>query len=423
MGTQYFFQFGKFPHLSFAGLLSVLSVLGFDYSILTVYQKGVLVDIRSSFDVAFLQSRLGGTVRIVRIEEVVSVREFQSDPSDVLFHIFLAQFSKEQKNVFGVSMFRLSKDVHKLFSFTHLRRMSFNLKKQLRASAYSVRVVLPDVGALELSSASVYHHRLHSKGLEICLLLDNDRVLIGKTASIQDVDFYSARDYGRPKRDMKVGMIPVKLAQMMLNIAGVNNDGVVLDPFCGFGTIVQEGLLMGYSMYGSDFSPRMVSSTRKNLGWLCEKYPMESCDQHEVIESSADAVSSVISGIQFDAVVTEGTLGPLFDRHPSKKQIQNVWNDLQKLYVSVFRGLRRLLKDNGVIVLSFPTYGCTRVRDSSESCELVPFIDELLKSGYSVKKTIPDRYRDVLYVTERGTLLYYRKDQIVGREIVVFEKQ
>jgi len=77
---------------------------------------------------------------------------------------------------------------------------------------------------------------------------------------VQDIENYSKRDYGKT-RDMEVGMLPPKLAQMMLNIAaschactprGINSYGrnlskkdsgissktgmtniKVYDPFCG----------------------------------------------------------------------------------------------------------------------------------------------------------------------------------------------
>jgi hypothetical protein len=41
---------------------------------------------------------------------------------------------------------------------------------------------------------------------------------LARTIFIQDIDAYSARDTGKT-RDMEVGMLPPKLAQMMLSLA------------------------------------------------------------------------------------------------------------------------------------------------------------------------------------------------------------
>jgi tRNA G10 N-methylase Trm11 len=54
---------------------------------------------------------------------------------------------------------------------------------------------------------------------------------VGITVLFQDVDEYSARDYGKNVRDMDVGMLPPKLAQMMLSISGEARG--IYDPFVG----------------------------------------------------------------------------------------------------------------------------------------------------------------------------------------------
>jgi 2-polyprenyl-3-methyl-5-hydroxy-6-metoxy-1,4-benzoquinol methylase len=105
---------------------------------------------------------------------------------------------------------------------------------------------------------------------------------------VQDIEAYGARDQARPARDARVGMLPPKLAQTIINLAAGrpetrmdkhwdSADGLgrfmVLDPFCGTGVILQEALLMGYSVYGSDIEPRMAEYTKKNLQWLVSNNP------------------------------------------------------------------------------------------------------------------------------------------------------
>lgn len=64
-----------------------------------------------------------------------------------------------------------------------------------------------------------------------------------RTSFVQDIESYTARDQARPMRDARVGMLPPKLAQIIINLALSNNDITeVLDPFCGTGVVLQEGI-------------------------------------------------------------------------------------------------------------------------------------------------------------------------------------
>src|SRR6185503_16098722 len=105
--------------------------------------------------------------------------------------------------------------------------------------------------------------------------------LLAQTLFVQDIEAYGARDQARPARDARVGMLPPKLAQIILNLsAGPLRPAApqlerlrILDPFCGTGVILQEALLMGYSVLGTDIEPRMADYSKRNLRWLYEKFP------------------------------------------------------------------------------------------------------------------------------------------------------
>jgi tRNA G10 N-methylase Trm11 len=62
---------------------------------------------------------------------------------------------------------------------------------------------------------------------------------------------------------MIVGMLPPKLARMMINLT--KNNTAIYDPFCGLGTVLIEALHMGrIHILASDISEAMVSATEKN---------------------------------------------------------------------------------------------------------------------------------------------------------------
>src|SRR5690606_25237485 len=101
----------------------------------------------------------------------------------------------------------------------------------------------------------------------------NGRVIVAESIGAQNITALAARDQGRPKRDAFVGMLPPKLAQMMINMAGPltadpTQDLVqprILDPFCGTGVILQEAMLLRYGAYGTDLSEKMIRYSRDNL--------------------------------------------------------------------------------------------------------------------------------------------------------------
>lgn len=107
---------------------------------------------------------------------------------------------------------------------------------------------------------------------------------VAQTIWIQDIESYSERDMNRD-RSMTVGMMPPKLAQIILNLAARGeHDLIVWDPFCGLGTTLIEALHAGYNkIYGSDLEMTMVTATQKNM----EKQPGYDKNQSHIFALNA----------------------------------------------------------------------------------------------------------------------------------------
>ncbi len=144
----------------------------------------------------------------------------------------------EGKLKLGLSVYGLS------ISAKTLGRAGLELKKTIRGTGRSIRVV-PNTSP-ELNSAQVLHNQLTgSLGCELLFIDDGARTHLAQTLYVQNIDDYARRDFGRPKRDAFVGMLPPKLAQTMLNLAQVRPHTRILDPFCGTGVVLQEAAIMG----------------------------------------------------------------------------------------------------------------------------------------------------------------------------------
>ena len=103
-------------------------------------------------------------------------------------------------------------------------------------------------------------NKVLEKGGELVVFVRSDTTFdLGRTETVQDFKTYRLRDIGRPRRNAKRGMLPPKLARMMINIASPKHNDTILDPFCGSGTIIHEAFLLGYkNIIGSDISEKAV---------------------------------------------------------------------------------------------------------------------------------------------------------------------
>ncbi len=102
--------------------------------------------------------------------------------------------------------------------------------------------------------------------MELIIVPDTEGVCVARTVWVQDIEAYSERDINRD-RSMVVGMMPPKLAQMMINFATSGDRSYTIwDPFCGLGTTLIEALHGDYlSLFGSDISQDMVITSEKNI--------------------------------------------------------------------------------------------------------------------------------------------------------------
>ncbi|MBQ6317967.1 MAG: hypothetical protein IJI13_10660 [Oscillospiraceae bacterium] len=106
---------------------------------------------------------------------------------------------------------------------------ALKLKKILVRHGRSVRVI--ENKDATISTATSLHNGLSGKNprkIELIKVNDDWYKVIG----VQDIDAYAKRDQARPARDAKVGMLPPKLAQILINLCGPIKPGAtILDPF------------------------------------------------------------------------------------------------------------------------------------------------------------------------------------------------
>ncbi len=258
----------------------------------------------------------------------------------------------------------------------------------------------------------------NKKGIELFIIQTPNELWVGKTIGAQDIDAYTHRDMEKPVRDTTVGLLPPKLAQQLLNFslwmcADTKKKKkkpilTVLDPFCGTGVIPMECLLRSWPVIASDKSIKAVNGTKKNLDWIRKEEKILKKDVTEDV-SKHDATKPFALKNLPNVVVTETTLGENLTKKPTKRDATKLRNENDKLQIAFLENAAATLP--GVpIVCTWPFW-----RLGTEKVQLEKVWKALGDIGYSAVLPADVPIED----PSRLTLLYQRKDQFVGREIVM----
>lgn len=335
--------------------------------------------------------RLGGTIKVAK-----PLTELETTKWPELAAYTARELPKhvcclgEGKLKLGISTYGINVSVKQLFA------SGLEFKKICKQSGRSTRVV-PNT-ELALNSAQVLHNKLAGDplGMELLYIRNGNKTWLAQTWSVQDVDAYAQRDHGRPMRDARVGMLPPKLAQTILNLAtGQKSVKTVLDPFCGTGVVLQEATLAGYEIYGTDIEPRMIDYTRANLQVILGK----DTGKFEV----GDATSHTWQPTP-DTIATESYLGRPLVSPPSQDKLQEIIGDCNAIIEKSLRNLKSQLKPGTRLCLAVPAWNL------GGSFKHLPLLDHLESMGYNRMKFKHASWSD---------LIYHREDQVVARELLV----
>lgn len=341
--------------------------------------------------------RLGGTVKVARVLTILPGTNW-GDSRQYLIEKIPEHlgYMPSGKFTLGISVYGLDVALEKL------NQDILKLKKAIKASGRSVRIV-PNK-TLELNSAQVLHNKLTHRGAwELILLRDGQQTILAQTLFVQDIEAYAERDQARPKRDPRVGMLPPKLAQIIINLTNPQEGSTILDPFCGTGVILQESLLMGFRAVGTDLEPRMIDYSKENVEWIAEKYAIN----RETFIELADATNHRWTQ-DFEVVATETYLGRPLTSLPPVKDLDIIVQDVNTILKKFLTNLAGQLKPGQRICIAVPAWslGQNRFRQ-------LPFIDHLTDMGYNKL--------DLKHVAARD-LVYYRENQVVGRQLLALRR-
>ena len=358
-------------------------------------------------DQAFL-NRLGGTILLAK--RIVA-------DSAVTLADLPTMLATELTGVKGKAVFSLRfvgvppREGHELFRACKKGLKARNMPSRYIGSEKDAAkpIQLHDEGALD-----------PKHGCELLVIREKDTLWIGRTVGAQDVKAYTERDIGKPVRDTTVGLLPPKLAQILLNFAqsmlpespkGKRGKITVFDPFCGTGVIPMEALMRGADVLASDISVKAVNGTEKNLEWARKTYKIAKKDVSSTVWKQDACKPFDLAKTMPDMIATEGTLGPALSDRPAVKDIEKFLRDADELTAKFLKNCAATLP--GVpVVMTVPVWYAQK-----KMVPLKKLAESITDAGF--RTILPPHVNG--WLPDRLSLLYRRADQFVGREILILK--
>lgn len=237
-----------------------------------------------------------------------------------------------------------------LFVCKNLKELFYRIKSMKINDSFSVRVKNYDKklegqlgnlikGKVDLENPKNEIRVIFAKPNNVQKISKNEENLLENfyvSLKIADIDRkqYDERAFQNKPFFYPISLHP-KFARTLVNLAKVKK-GIVLDPFCGTGTILIEGGLLKLKVIGTDIQEKMIKGTEKNLNFYnIKNYKLYCCDVSEI--------GKYIS--KMDAIITD----PPYGRSATTKK-----ENIEQLYERAFAVFKDVLKKDKFLTIILP---------------------------------------------------------------------
>lgn len=271
----------------------------------------------------------------------------------------------------------------------------------------------------QLSHVEVLKKSLVENQTEVLFCIGKTQTWVATTVAVHNPFEFQKRDIQKPNQRVIFAM-PPRLARIMVNLSACRDRKVLLDPFCGVGTILQEALLEKAAVVGMDKNAWCVKAAEENLQWLTSEYELEDAD-FRVVQGEVDRLAEKVGVESIDCIVSEPDLGPALREVPTGPYAEKIIQKLDPLYSDFIEEASRVLKPGGRIVIVTPY-----IKTRSNQLVTMPIEDKLegtsLKRIYSFTFDMFAKNLDVGRLVHCASLAEIDEHHKIGREIHILHK-
>jgi len=192
----------------------------------------------------------------------------------------------------------------------------------------------------------------------------------GVTVYVPETEGFKERSTERPYVTSGISLSS-RLARLLVNISGVSKGRVLLDPFCGSGTVLGEALLKGADCIGIDRNHGSVERTKENLAWFLSQGQRggQHAPSYSVITGDATNLRRSLGDQMVDAVVSEPILMPRLSSPPTLEKARRLIKHASMIYSDALYEMSGVLRRGGRMVLVTPSLRTIEGKDVTLSFE------------------------------------------------------
>jgi len=389
MPTEIFIS-GKNWKLSLAELTSYFNAREIKFCVQFFSKEFFIFNFEKDFDVSAMPD-LGGTIKIgeektkfstqvIREAFLDKNKQAKSKITEALASSGLVdEIDKSaEKLFFGVSVYCAENPLRPL-SGTIQRFVGSAVKDELKGYGKKSKFMgfSEDRGSVQLSHVEVLKKNLVETKSEVLLCIGKEETWAGRTIGVHNPFEFQKRDVYKPVQ-RKIFAMPPRLARIMVNLSACKPGKVLLDPFCGVGTVLQEALLERANVVGVDANPWCVKAATENLEWLKNEYSLQDAE-FRVLQGDIGRLAEKVGQEMVDCIVTEPDLGPALREVATGPYALKIIEKLEPLFFGLIEQAYKVLTKDARLVLVTP-YIITR----SGKSVTMPIVDKLEKTGFKI---------------------------------------
>jgi len=178
----------------------------------------------------------------------------------------------------------------------------------------------------------------------------------GVTVYVPETEGFKERSTERPYVTSGISLSS-RLARLLVNISGVAKGQVLLDPFCGSGTVLGEALLKGADCIGVDRNHGSVERTKENLAWFLSQSQRgaQHLPSYSVVTGDATNLRKSLGDQMVDAIVSEPILMPRLSSPPTLEKARRLIKHASMIYSDALYEMSGVLRRGGRMVLVTPS--------------------------------------------------------------------